>query len=222
MGFDLIIFDCDGTLVNSHDMNHTIMAELANEFGGLSYTAEFVEQNYLGVDYFKFFQLVAEKENITLPDNAPERCVEHALQNIPTMIQKIDGVLETLQRISPHYKFAVASNANKQIVLDSLSALNIDKFFNEDDVIAGRAMATPKPAPDLFLMAANQVGVEPDKCLVIEDSPTGTLAGVAAGMEVWGFVGTAQDQKSQEKRLIEAGATRVFSDFIHMGEALGH
>ncbi len=218
--YDLIIFDCDGTLVNSHDMNHSIMAQIANEYGDLSYSMKSVEEEYLGVDYQKFFKMVGAKEGVKIPEDAPCKCVDLALQNIPSMMQEIEGVADTLEKLSPHYPLNVCSNANKKIVLESLRAVKIDQFFDEEKIVAGRAMATPKPAPDLFLLAAAKMAVDPARCLVIEDSPTGVMAGVAAGMEVWGFTGVSHDPKAQKKMLEEAGATEVFHRFIHIQQRL--
>lgn len=219
--FDLIIFDCDGTLVNSHDMNHAIMAEIANQYGDFSYTFESVEKEYLGIDYAKFFKMVSDKEGVSIPDDAAQKCVELAYARIPTMMKKIDGTHDALARIAPHYKMNVASNANLKIVQESLKALKLETYFDLDKIMAGRAMATPKPAPDLFLTAAAKMNVAPNKCLVIEDSATGVQAGIAAGMEVWGFTGVSRAPESQEKQLKKAGATHVFDTFIHMADRLG-
>ncbi len=218
--YDLIIFDCDGTLVNSHDMNHSIMAEIANQYGGLSYSLESVEKEYLGIDYAKFFKMVSAKENIDIPDDAANQCVAMVYERIPTMMKKIDGTYEALERLAPYYKLNVASNANLKIVQDSLRATGLDQFFDLDKIMAGRAMATPKPAPDLFLAAAQNMNVAPQKCLVIEDSPTGVQAGVAAGMEVWGFTGAAREPELTSKALKSAGVSRVFSSFIHIADGL--
>ncbi len=219
--YDLIIFDCDGTLVSSHDMNHSIMAQVANEYGDLGYTMELVEQEYLGVAYNKFFKIIAQKHGIEIPEEtATERCIELAFQKIPAMVQEVMGVFDMLEKIQQHYSITVVSNANKSIVIRSLQALKLDQFFEEDKIVAGHEMATPKPAPDLFLLAAEKMDVEPSRCLVIEDSSTGVTAGVAAGMEVWGFTGVAHDKKHAESHLKQAGATHVFNDFIHMEERL--
>lgn len=218
--YDLIIFDCDGTLVDSHDMNHQIMADIANQYGDLSYSLESVEKEYLGIDYTKFFKMVEEREGVTIPDDAPKQCVQMALEKIPTMMHDIEGVHETLERLNPHYKMNVASNASRPIVLKSLEATRLNKFFDVEKIMAGRAMAAPKPAPDLFLEAAKNMGVTPERTLVIEDSATGVQAARAAGMDVWVSTAVARDRESQEIILKEAGAERVFSTFIHIAEAL--
>lgn len=198
------------------------MAHIANQYGGLAYTLESVEKEYLGIDYAKFFKLVAEKEGINIPDEAANKCVQLAYEKIPTMMCQIDGTHEALERLAPHYKLNVASNANLKIVRDSLRATELASFFDLDKIMAGRAMATPKPAPDLFLAAAAKMDVAPEKCLVIEDSATGVQAGVAAGMEVWGFTGAAREPESAEKLLKKSGAGRIFSSFIHIADALNH
>ena len=202
-------------------MNHSIMAQVANEYGDLSYCMKSVEKEYLGVDYNKFFKLVAEKEDLTIPDEASQRCVDLALEKISTMMRKIDGASAVIEKLLPHYKLNVASNANKTIVLESLKAVELDHFFDLECVVAGRAMATPKPAPDLFLLAAEKMTIDPSRCLVIEDSATGVQGARAAGMEVWGFTGVSHDPEIHEKTLKKAGATAVFERFIHIGEALG-
>lgn len=220
--YDLIIFDCDGTLVDSHEMNHAMMAELANEYGDLSYTAKTVEDEFLGVDYFNFFRIVSEKEGVQFPEDITQRCVQRILQNASTMVRAIGGVEKLLSALKPHYEFAIASNANRDIVLKSLEAVGIDHYFEKDRVVAGRLMATPKPAPDLFLMAAERSGQNPDRCLVIEDSVSGVRAGVAAGMDVLGVTSVSDDPKKLKNKLLDAGAKVVFADIIHICEYLGH
>ena len=78
----------------------------------------------------------------------------------------------------------------------------------------------PKPAPDLFLFAALQMGVSPERCVVIEDSVAGVRAGVAAGMTTFGFTGASHDAQKQEKILESAGAAAVFPRLIHIQERL--
>lgn len=220
--YDLIIFDCDGTLVDSHEMNHSIMAQVANDYGGLAYTMKSVEKEYLGVDYEKFFKIVADKEGIEIPSDAPQRCVDLALENIKDRMNAIENVAQTLEILASHYQLNVASNANRQIVWESLKAISVDHHFDEDKIRAGRAMATPKPAPDLFLAAANVMNVESARCLVIEDSVTGATAGVAAGMDVIGFTGVSHNKLESQKALKEVGVIAVYDDFIHIAKHLGH
>jgi len=220
--YDLIIFDCDGTLVDSHEMNHSIMAQVANDYGGLAYTMKSVEKEYLGVDYEKFFKIVADKEGIEIPSDAPQRCVNLALENIKDRMNPIENVAQTLEILAPHYQLNVASNANKHIVWESLKAISVDHHFDEDKIRAGRAMATPKPAPDLFLAAADVMNVAPARCLVIEDSVTGATAGVAAGMDVIGFTGVSHNKLGSKKALEEVGVIAVYDDFIHIAKHLGH
>lgn len=215
-----IIFDCDGTLVNSHDMNHAIMAEVANDYGNLSYCMKEVEKEYLGIDFQKFFRIVGEKEGIEIPIDAPKRCLELALERSLTMINKVEGCTDMLKKLAPRYKMNVASNANVEVVRRSLTAVGAIDYFDSDLIVAGRAMAEPKPAPDLFLLAAEKIGADPSQCLVVEDSATGVTAAIAAGMDVWGFTGVAQHPEKAEQELLEAGAGRVFGSLIHIAEAL--
>ncbi len=80
--YDLIIFDCDGTLVDSHDMYHTIMAKMVNRYSELSYTRQIVEQDYLGIDYSQFFEIISEKEHIVFPENIGKLCIEEAKKKL--------------------------------------------------------------------------------------------------------------------------------------------
>jgi beta-phosphoglucomutase-like phosphatase (HAD superfamily) len=93
--------------------------------------------------------------------------------------------------------------------------------FTPDTVFTKIQVKNPKPAPDLFLYAAAQMGADPERCLVIEDSTTGVRAGVAAGMTTWGFTGSNHDPAKQAQNLQSAGAHAVFERLIHIQERLG-
>ena len=135
---------------------------------------------------------------------------------------EILGALDFVKHVSNYFKIAVASNGMRINVVKSLEVIGVKNYFTDKYVFTRQDVENPKPAPDLFLFAAEKMGVSPEKCLVIEDSPTGVKGGVAAGMDVYGFTGVSNDKEKQEKALKEAGAMAIFDDFIHIREALGY
>ena len=132
----------------------------------------------------------------------------------------IHGALDFVKLAKQHFKIVVGSNGEDEIILKSLELQGFMDYFEPQNIFSKNHVPNPKPAPDLFLYAAKKMNVEPSRCLVIEDSLTGVKAGVAAGMDVWGFTGVAHDKKHAESRLKQAGATHIFDDFIHMEDML--
>ena len=221
--FDLIIFDCDGTLVDSEYLNNKVSSDLLIEFGLTEYTPEKCIEEFTGSTWTNIRSDLEARHNVKLPDDLISNYIARVHAEMEKGLPPIKGAIDFVVTSQSKFKICVGSNGERSNVMKSLSLCGFSpKFFQDDNIFTRIQVPNGKPAPDLFLYAAEKMNTEPSKCLVIEDSPTGVLAGVAAGIEVWGFVGTAHDQKSQEKKLIEAGASRVFSDFIHMGEALGY
>lgn len=120
-------------------------------------------------------------------------------------LRAIDGIPEVIGRIG--LPFCVASNSTRQRMRVSLGAAGLLPLF-EGRMFSSEDVAKPKPAPDLFLHAAQTLGVSARRCLVIEDTPTGVRAAVAAGMQVFGYAGGSH---SDPAALRAEGAT-VFSD----------
>ena len=120
-----------------------------------------------------------------------------------------------------HSKICVASNGERENVLSAICICGFKEYFSEDLIFTKSQVNQSKPAPDLFLYAAEKMNVEPARCLVIEDSPTGAMAGIRAGMDVFGFVGVAHNQKAQIKQLQDVGVNDIFTGFIHMQKHLG-
>jgi beta-phosphoglucomutase-like phosphatase (HAD superfamily) len=108
----------------------------------------------------------------------------------------------------------VGSNGERLNVTRIIEAAGFTRFFPDAHIFTKDMVKHAKPAPDLFLLAAEKMGVPPKRTLVIEDSPTGTAAGVAAGMTVVGFTGAAHDHAAQAKLLRAAGAHHVTADFL--------
>ncbi len=220
--YDLIIFDCDGTLVDSHYLNHWAIAELLNRNGTSHYTHESVEARFLGKKVSDIFSIVSEEESIDLPQDLGAQFVNLVSENVEHQVKIIDGALEMVSKLSGDYLLGVASNAQIDIVLKSLKVTDLSSYFSKESVFSGSNIGNPKPAPDVYIRVANFFDIDPARCLVIEDSPTGVQAGVAAGMEVWGFTGVSHDPVDQEKMLLKVGASCVFPRLIHICQKLGY
>lgn len=220
--YDLIIFDCDGTLVDSEYLNNKVSSDGLIALGLSEYTPERCITEFAGVSWTEIKSILETRHNIEIPRYVIDDYIRNVQEQMETYMKQIDGALDFVRIANNKAKICVGSNGMRVNVLQSLQLSGMMDYFTEDQVFTKIQVKNPKPAPDLFLLAAETMGIVADKCLVIEDSPTGVAAGVAAGMDVWGFVGTSHEPELQRKKLIDRGAGEVFDRFIHIQERLGY
>ena len=203
---DLIIFDCDGVLVDSEVLSCRCLSKVLAVHGiDLG-----VDQ---ALDLFLGRSVTAVLEHYeALGHSIPEQFstelragVRAAFLSSLCPIEGVSSVLEGLQ--IPH---CVASSSDVDRVSFSLSLTGLAPHF-DGQLFTSQMVERGKPAPDLFLYAAERMQADPRRTLVIEDSISGVEAGKAAGMTVWGFVGGSHYQSRDGKAILrEAGADRVF------------
>ena len=203
---DLVIFDCDGVLVDSEMLSCRCLTE-ALATHGISLDLEQALDLFLGRStsaVFEHFQALGH----TIPEQFSADLgagVRTAFVAALRPIEGVDSVLKELQ--IPH---CVASSSDIARVSLSLSLTGLATYFGSR-LYTSQMVKRGKPAPDLFLHAAEQMRAEPRRTLVIEDSVSGVTAGKAAGMTVWGFVGGSHYRsRDGHAILLEAGADRVF------------
>jgi len=203
---DLVIFDCDGVLVDSEMLSCRCLTEvLANH--GISLGLDQALDLFLGRSTSAVFEHYRTLGR-TLPEQFSTELgarVRTAFVSALRPIEDVDLVLKDLQ--VPH---CVASSSDIERVSLSLSLTALAPYF-ETRLYTSQMVKQGKPAPDLFFHAAERMRADPRRTLVIEDSVSGVTAGKAAGMTVWGFVGGSH-YRSRDGRaiLLEAGADRVF------------
>ncbi|NQZ14862.1 MAG: HAD-IA family hydrolase [Alphaproteobacteria bacterium] len=219
--YDLIIFDCDGTLVDSEYLNNKVSSDLLIEFGLKEYTPERCVAEFAGTAWSNIKQTLEDRHDVEIPRSLIDNYMRLVDEKMEQFLQPIEGMLDFVVDSKKHYKIAVGSNGMRSNVVRSLELQGFLDHFSDDMIFTKVQVRNPKPAPDLFFFAAANMDVAPERCLVIEDSPTGTKAGVSAGMDVLGFTATAHDVNAQEKVLFDAGASAVFADIIHMRDYLG-
>lgn len=183
--FDLVIFDCDGVLIDSEIISaRMLVAELARL--GLAIDLPYVERNFLGRSYPVVMETIRREFGLDLPPDFEAQYREALLAAFQHELKVVPHVHEVLAGIGVPFCVATSSSPRRvemSLALVGLSALVQGRVFTSTLVKRG------KPAPDLFLYAAEKMGARPDRTLVIEDSLTGIRAGLAAGMTVWRFVG---------------------------------
>src|SRR5580698_2527593 len=180
---DLVIFDCDGVLVDSEIIANGVMAECLNEVGVMLN----VEQTMafgVGKSATAVAAAVKTEFGVTLPANFFEDMGARIIAAYPGKLRPMDGIPELLAALKQ--KRCVASNSPLARVQHALTTTGLMPHF-ASHIYTAAMVARSKPAPDLFLHAAEQQGIRPDRCLVIEDSLSGVIAGHAAGMRVIGF-----------------------------------
>lgn len=185
MDFDLVIFDCDGVLVDSEVISaRMLIAELAGY--GVPIDMAFVTRQFLGRSYPTVLREVRETFGVTLPDRFEADYRARLLASFQRDLVVMPGVRDAIATLTLPYCLATSSSPERlatSLTLVGLTAAFAGRAFTASEVARG------KPAPDLFLHAAARMGADPARCLVIEDSLTGIRAGLAAGMQVWRFTG---------------------------------
>ena len=203
---DLIIFDCDGVLVDSEVLSCRCLSDVLAGYGislGLDQALDlFLGRSMTAVlDHYKTIgRLDPERFSAELRAG-----VRAAFLSALCPIEGVSSVLEGL-----HTPYCVASSSDVDRVSFSLSLTGLASHF-DGRLYTSQMVERGKPAPDLFLHAAERMQADPGRTLVIEDSISGVRAGKAAGMTVWGFVGGSHYQSRDGKAILcEAGADRVF------------
>ena len=186
MSFDLIIFDCDGVLIDSEIISaRMLVAELGTL--GVAIDLDYVTTHFLGRSYPRVMQQIREDFRLDLPPDFEALYRRRLLAAFEADLRIMPHVTDVLARLTLPWCIATSSSperAVRSLEIVGLGALAEPLLFTSTMVERG------KPAPDLFLHAAAAMGaVDPARCLVIEDSLNGVRAGRAAGMTVWRFLG---------------------------------
>ncbi|TDC66025.1 HAD family hydrolase [Micromonospora sp. KC207] len=177
---DLVIFDCDGVLVDSEPIVGRVLADRMRQLG-IQITDQECASAFAGLDQAAAARLIADRLGSAVPPgwfDALTVAVDAALR---AEVAPVPGIVPVLQQL--RVPFCVASNGRPEKVALTLGACGLAAYF-EGRIFTAAEVARGKPAPDLFLLAASRMGVPPARCVVVEDSESGVAAARSAGMRV--------------------------------------
>ncbi|MCE2030543.1 HAD family hydrolase [Sessilibacter corallicola] len=200
--FDAVIFDCDGVLVDTEHMINKLWQTMLSEIG-LVLTDEEMMSYFSGKSLPDNITKAVELLGHPLPDHFRNDMAVRGQQLMATELERVPFIEETLLRIN--LPKAVGTNSFSESLDFKLHKADLTKHFQA--YICIDHVEAPKPAPDIYLLAAETLGVNPEKCAVIEDSPIGIRAGVAAGMTVFAYAATMNEEEQKQ-----AGASVCFTD----------
>ena len=218
--FDLLIFDCDGTLVDSEYMNNLATIKLLHDEGLMQYDMDYAFEHFVGLRLNMILAGITKETGHVFPPGMSAKYAQMAEEMMPEYLKIIPGADELVAAAAKHMKICVASNGQRENVLSSLERMGLKKYFPDEFVFTGTMVKNAKPAPDLFLLAAEKMHATHDKCLVIEDSVAGVTGAAAAGMHVFGFTGAHSNHEMAQKKLARAGAIEIFDSLIHIKQRL--
>ena len=203
----LVLFDCDGVLINTEEIGYYVIQEMLAEHNVNYSRTDYVEL-LSGITYEEFHEKL-RTDNPHLPEDFRDELDARMKAAHDEQMAVIDGVVELLQNLKENnIPFAVCSNSGATSLREKLREVGLyDSFVPH--IYSRHDVENPKPAPDMYELAARIHGVDPKNCIVVEDTITGTMAGVAAGMNVIGFVGEAHREIGEAELLADAGARMI-------------
>ena len=208
MSIDLVIFDCDGVLVDSEVISCRAHATVLSRHG-YPITADQVLKRFLGVSDREARQIVEDEIGRKLPDDLEAQIKHETLRFYEGDLKAIAHVGDAIAAIN--LPKCVASSGTPEKIRHGLSCAGLYEQL-APHIFSATQVKRGKPAPDLFLFAAEQMQVAPEHCIVIEDSVPGVTGAVSAGMTVLGFFGGSHCTGEHEALLRAAGAERTFAD----------
>ena len=216
MNFDLIIFDCDGVLVDSEVISCHAHAETLTVHG-YPITPDEVLKRFLGVSDREARLIVETELGRKLPDDLEAQMKHAALRRYGQELDAIPHVAEAIAAIT--LAKCVASSGTPEKIHHGLTCAGLyDRLAPH--IFSATQVARGKPAPDVFLFAAERMKVAPSRCLVIEDSVPGVTGGRAAGMTVLGFHGGSHCPAGHAELLRAAGAALTFDDMRQLPDLI--
>src|SRR3954452_5003398 len=215
-GPDLVIFDCDGVLVDSEPIFNRAHAAILSECG-YETTPERVGERFCGISDAEMLAAIEREWGRRLPADYRERVAALIDASCAAELTSFPGLIEALDRMPA--RICVASTSTPERIRKSLAIVGLlDRF--EPNIFSAVMVARGKPAPDLFLFAARRMNANPARVVVIEDSVPGVRAAVAANMDVIGFCGGSHCPAGHQDILRHNGATAILADFRGLPAAL--
>ncbi|TCS64796.1 HAD family hydrolase [Varunaivibrio sulfuroxidans] len=213
---DLVIFDCDGVLVDSELIaSHVLSAYLKTL--GLTISPAQCRARFTGISLPAVQAHIQREDAVALPPDFEQEVRRRDLLAFERDLKAMPGIGKALKKC-PFAK-CVASSGSSEKIRHSLTLTHLIDYFDGHLFSAGQ-VAHGKPAPDLFLFAAETMAADPTHTVVIEDSLAGVQAGVGAGMRVLGFIGGGHIAPGHDARLRDAGALDVFADMTRLNALL--
>lgn len=212
----MIIFDCNGVLVDSEHIAASVAAEEFSRIG-IPLTAEHVIGYFFGRRPSDMFATVETVIRRKLPDDFAEGVAAATLKRLRAELRAMPHAVHALTWLRGPK--CVASSSPHDRIRASLQTAGLARFF-ESNLFSASDVPDGKPAPDLFLHAAGRMRVPPSDCIVVEDSPAGVAAATAAGMTPIGFVGGGHARPGLGDQLVNAGARTIVADMRHLKSAI--
>lgn len=209
--FPTVIFDCDGVLVDTERLCHTVLQQMLAEYGKNLSLQETLDY-FMGTSKEKCLSVLAELTGRPVPQDFLSVFQDRTFESFRRSLVAVPGVADVISELRAPY--CVASNGPHEKMRFTLGHTGLLHYF-EGRIFSAEDVARPKPAPDLFLHAASSMDADPYSCVVIEDSPTGITAAKAAGMRVLGYAAMGQGVK-----LRAAGADQVLLTMVDLPHAL--
>jgi HAD superfamily hydrolase (TIGR01509 family) len=207
----LVIFDCDGVLVDSEILACDVQSRALAEYG-LALSGADVARRFLGMSARDMRSALETDLGRPLPDDHETRCARELYDLFRRELKPVQGIREVVSalRATDHPRCVASSSSPERIAL-ALDVVGLLDVFRPN-VFSSTLVERGKPAPDLFLHAAEAMGFPPERCVVVEDSVNGVKAARSAGMLALGFLGGAHCRLDHGEDLVRAGADRICRD----------
>jgi HAD superfamily hydrolase (TIGR01509 family) len=211
--FELIIFDCDGVLVDSERIANEVFANVLNEECGFALSLDDMFQTFVGHSSSQCMAIIKDMLGKEPPKHLEQRYKDEINSPLLTSVTAVPGIEKAISDIS--LPFCVASSGSHEKMQMTLGKTKLLHHF-EGRIHSTSEVKRGKPFPDIYLHAAKKMGIlDPSKCLVIEDSPLGVKGGVSAGMVVFGYT-----ELMDPNRLIESGAHHTFNNMHNLASEI--
>ena len=215
----LIIFDCDGVLIDSETISAKVISMQFSKLG-IDIDTQYVQKHFVGQSYLKVKGHVLKNFDIQLADNFEEEYREELLKVFKKELKIVPGIKDILEQLN--IKKCVATSSSKTRATSSLKTVGIYEYVKDNIFSAYSLGDKGKPAPDIYLNCAKKFNIEPQNVLVIEDSLVGIEGGKRAGMKTWHFIGASHLKSWNKNHKYTYEPDFVFGDMNRFFDYLPH
>ncbi len=208
--YDLVIFDCDGVLVDSEPLANQVYVQMLAEYGFDVNHEEYLRK-FSGAAIFDRLEVTAKQLSWTPPTDFYPIFNSRLAVLTEQELKPVPGIHELIESLS--VPVCIASNGSRKEILLRLRIARLSEHFT-DAIFSGLEVPNPKPAPDVYLAAAQAFNVHPTRCVVVEDSVPGVTAGVRAGMKVYGHAACT------DPALLKAAGATPFTNMLELKNIL--